>query len=92
MTKESKSTRKERGSALISALAIVAIMSFLMSGVCLLSTSYADRQRREADYALAMQLAEAGANYEINYYSVNNTVHLSNAPCSGSVPGLYCPF
>lgn len=92
MTSQSRSSRKERGSALISALAIVAIMSFLMSGVCLLSTSYADRQRREGDYALAMQLAEAGTNYEINYYSVNNTVHLSSSPYSGSVPGQIGTF
>jgi len=71
----------------MSALAVVAMMSLLMSGVCLLATSHADREQREADYSMAMQIAEAGINYEINYYAVNNTAHLSSAPYTGSVAG-----
>jgi len=79
---------RERGSALISALAIVAMTSLLMSGVCVLATSHTTRQRREADYELAMQLAEAGVNYEINYYTNNSAVHTSSSPATGSISGI----
>jgi hypothetical protein len=61
---------------LLSALAIVAMTALLMSGVCVLASTHNVRQHRDSDYALAMQLAEAGLNYELNC-SGNNT-------CSGN--------
>jgi len=85
-------TPRNRGSALISALAIVGMTSLLMSGVCLLAASHEERQRHEADYSLSMQLAEAGINYEINYYQNNTNVHLSSSPYTGSITGVNGSF
>lgn len=79
---------RNRGSALISSLFIVAMTSLLGSGICLLAESHEARQRHEADYSLAMQLAEAGINYEINYYQNNSTVHTSASPYSGTLSGI----
>ncbi|RYG36286.1 hypothetical protein EON81_10255 [bacterium] len=41
----------------------------LLTGITLLASSYSARQRREADYAMALQLAEAGINYELRWMS-----------------------
>jgi hypothetical protein len=81
----------------MSALALVAMTALLMSGICVLTTSNAIRQRREADYALAMQLAEAGANFELQYISAHLNAspngHLSSNPyTNGTVPGVSGTF
>lgn len=65
-------TRK-RGATLIVALAVASISLLLLVGLTLMATSYATRQRREADYALALQLAEAGINAELRYIRNNVT-------------------
>lgn len=59
--------------ALLSALAVVAILSLIMSGVILLASSHESRQVEESNYMLALPLAEAGINYEMNYMSANGT-------------------
>lgn len=93
-----KAIRKpaERASALISALALVAISSLLMSGICVLASSYATRQKEEADYAKALQLAEAGVNYELQYISTHLTTspyaHQYSAPYTGSISGVTGSF
>lgn len=84
--------RSDRGSALISALALVAITALLVSGICIFVTSHATRQRREGDYALAMQLAEAGINYELRYIDTTGNAHLSGSTYSGGVPGVAGTF
>jgi len=83
-----------RGSALISALAVVAMTSLLMSGVCVLASSHEVRQNRDAQYELALQVAEAGINYELNC-SANGTctgnsgnADLAASPQTGSVSGV----
>lgn len=59
-----------------------------LAGASLLVSSYSVRQRREADYAQAMNYAEAGINYEIRYVSTNQAAHQASAPYSGSIPGF----
>jgi hypothetical protein len=51
-------------------------------------------QTEQENYMLAMQLAEAGVNYELNYASNGNTppAHLYSAPYTGTVPGLTGSF
>ncbi|RYI06255.1 MAG: hypothetical protein EON48_14850, partial [Acetobacteraceae bacterium] len=58
---------------MLAALAVSAISMILLTGITLMATSYSVRQRREADYALALQLAEAGINWELNFVSNNLT-------------------
>jgi len=77
--------RSLKGSALISALAVVAVASLMLTGICLLATSHASRQRQEADYELALQLAESGINYELNYMSANQAACTTS---SQSIPGV----
>jgi hypothetical protein len=97
-TTKTSRRRSEQGTALMSALAIVAMTALLMSGVCVLASTQEVRQHRDSDYALAMQLAEAGINYELNCSS-NNTcsgnggaADTSSAPYSGTVPGVSGSF
>jgi len=83
------STRRQRGSALISALALVGMSTLMLSGIAILSASHAERQRREADYALAMQMAEAGINYEMRYLTATSAAgHSSGSPYTGTVSVL----
>lgn len=88
--------RRERGSALITALALVAVCTISMTGVCILASSHAVRERREADYSLAMQLAEAGINYELRYVSTHTSTspyaHLSGSAYAGSITGITGTF
>lgn len=80
----------------MSSLALIAISSMLVSGVCMLATSHAVRQKREADYSLAMPLAEAGLNYELRYINTHLSAtpagHLKSAPYTGSIPGVAGTF
>lgn len=78
---------------------MVAITALLVVATCLLSVSHAERQRREADYALALNLAEAGANFELRYISTHQNSspkgHLSGNAYTGSVsavPGSFSVF
>lgn len=86
----------QRGTAMISALALVAITTILMTGICLLASSHATRQKREADYALALELAEAGVNYELRYVGTHLTStpagHLSGSAYTGSITGVSGTF
>lgn len=88
--------RSQRGSALMSSLALVAMSTLLLSGVCVLASSHAARQRREADYALALELADAGVNYELRYISTHLTTspygHQSGSAYSGSISGVTGSF
>ncbi len=56
---------RTRGAALLLALVVTAIMSALLSGMLLLSVSHLTLTSRNQDYASAMNVAEAGINYEI---------------------------
>lgn len=80
----------------MTSLALIAISSILVSGICMLAMSHAVRQRREADYALAMPLAEAGLNYELRYINTHLTSnpagHLKSSPYTGSIPGVAGTF
>lgn len=91
--------RAQRGNALVTALALVAISTLSVTGVCLLATSSATQQRRQADYALSMNLAEAGINFELRYISTHQSSspvgHLASNPYTGSlsgVPGSFTVF
>ncbi|RYG36287.1 hypothetical protein EON81_10260, partial [bacterium] len=70
----------------------------LLAGYGLLTTSYSVRQSRERDYAQALQLAEAGINWELRHSSLHvedddqSAIHLQSNPGSGSVPGVSGSF
>jgi len=62
--------------------------SLLLAGVCMLSTSHVIRQKADADYSIAINLADAGVDYELNYITSHGAAHLQGSPYSGSIPGV----
>jgi Tfp pilus assembly protein PilX len=64
-------TKQQRGSTLISALAFMIVISLLLAGIGTLCVSHYARSRTESDYAAALNLAEAGANFEFRKISQN---------------------
>ncbi|MCW5943374.1 MAG: hypothetical protein KIS66_14175 [Fimbriimonadaceae bacterium] len=56
-----------RGGVLLSVLAFAAITSLIMAAVGMLVLSHLSTSRAEAGYAKAISVAEAGANYELEW-------------------------
>lgn len=56
---------RRRGMALILALSVTAIVSALLSGILLLSVSHLSLSNTNSSYANALNLAEAGINWEL---------------------------
>jgi Tfp pilus assembly protein PilX len=67
--KNRKLAQSVRGAAIITALTFVIIISILLAGVARVSASHLTRGVTEADYAAAIQLADAGINYELRWIS-----------------------
>lgn len=83
-----------RGSAILSALAVVAMVSLLLAGASTYVVSYNTRLQKERNYQSALSLAEAGINSELRYASLNITTtgvpkaHTISNPYNGSVNGV----
>ncbi|WP_025227344.1 DUF7305 domain-containing protein [Fimbriimonas ginsengisoli] len=88
--------RGRRGSALMSALALVAMTSLLVTGACLLTTSYVAKQTRDEEYARAIDIADAATNYELNYVDTHMAsgwnAHTAASPYTGSISGISGSF
>src|ERR1043166_8835275 len=63
--------KARNGSALLSAVAFTFIISICLAGMGTLAVSHYERAGVESDYASALSLAEAGANYEFRKISAN---------------------
>jgi Tfp pilus assembly protein PilX len=61
------------GAMLISVLAIVVVISLVLAGSMALTVTYFGRVHIEADYAAALDTAEAGVNYELRKISQDAT-------------------
>ena len=59
------------GSALITAIVFALIVSITLAGISTLTVSHYALAHTQADSAAALDLAEAGANYELNYITQN---------------------
>lgn len=82
---------KQRGMAFILAMVAVLIISALMGGVLMLSTSHYKLSSTNSDYAAALNTAEAGVNYELHFITDNvnnpaNLAHQDSAPFSYIFP------
>ena len=73
---------------MISALVFVVVISMLLAGIGTLSLSHYSRVKVDADFSDALNVAEAGANYEFNKIS---KLSLSADP-KGSTNGVTYPF
>lgn len=98
MKGRSKQRSKRQGAALITALAFVSIFSVIVGGVAYYAVGSNTLANREADYASAIHLADAGLNYELRNISKNQfnpggfTVPTANAPDTGSISGVSGSF
>jgi len=63
--------RQHRGGILITALVFSVIIAFLVAGIGALTVSHLSRESTEASYSGALDLAEAGVNYEIRKISLD---------------------
>ena len=62
---------RESGAALIGALVFLLILSTLLMGMGSFTAGHQQRAHVDADYAVAMDIAEAGANWEMSRISAN---------------------
>ncbi len=65
---------RKRGLATISALFFILIMSILLIGVGFFATAHQQRATMDQQYASALNIAEAGVNYEFNKISADPTL------------------
>jgi len=94
--------RAHFGGVLVSTLVFVVITSLILAGIGTYTISHFSRASAESDYSAAMNLAEAGVNYELRNISEDildssraNQMHPANGqsgPYSGSVSGLSGTF
>ena len=63
--------RRQFGGVLITALIFATIISLFALGVAMVATSHMSRNSAEADYATAIQLADAGINHELRWLGDN---------------------
>ncbi|MCW3095376.1 MAG: hypothetical protein JWL77_994 [Chthonomonadaceae bacterium] len=97
-----KDCKRRRGSILITALVFTVIIALLLAGIGTLTVSHYSRARTRGDYAAALNLADAGINYELYNVNVDLTsttrAHQSHpasgqsGPYTGSVPGVTGTF
>jgi len=71
------------------ALALTAVTALLVSGIATLVASHVVRLQRESDYALALHLADAGLNAELNQMNgIASRAHTAGSPLTGSITGV----
>ena len=84
--------RKVGGVALITTLALLLMLSLAVAGAGTYAVGHLNFMRRNGDYALAIELADAGANFELRYISDNEytaaPAHQASSPYVGTIPGL----
>jgi Tfp pilus assembly protein PilX len=82
---------REAGGVLVTALVFAVVISLFVAGVAGISVGHLSRGSTESDYATAIQLADAGINYELRWLSLDSTnFNLAHQqyPKSG-MPGPY---
>lgn len=74
-----RGARRENGGVLITALVFAAVISLFALGVAMVATSHLNRGAVEADYASAIQLADAGINFELRHLSADTATAADRA-------------
>jgi len=92
-----KRKTRQGGGVLITALVFSVVISLFVAGVAALSVSHLSRGSVETDYATAIQLADAGINYELRWLSKDTGVDVAhqqypkdgqNGPYTGTAAGI----
>lgn len=74
----------QRGAAIIGVLFFILITSILLMGVGLFAVSHQTRALTDARYSAAMDVAEAGINYELRSLSSGAFAHVTGSPGTGT--------
>ncbi len=77
--------RGRRGAAIIGVLFVLLIISMLLIGVGTLAVGHQNLCITDAQYAEAIDIAEAGVNYEIRSLSIGNNAHIAGSLGTGSL-------
>ncbi len=77
--------RQERGGVIIGALFFTLVISILLMGVSWFAVSHQQRAQYDSRYAAALDLAEAGVNYEFRKIS-NNVAQADTTPLTQNTP------
>ncbi len=90
-------SRRQQGAALLTAIAFSAIFSLIAAGVAVYGVGSFNLAKRDTEYAAAIQLADAGINYELraialNQFSSGYSAPTSGSPASGSISGVTGTF
>ena len=82
--------RQRRGGILITALVFSVVIAFLLAGIGTFTVSHLSRESTEASYTGALDIAEAGVNYELRKISSNasNADQYSSTTQSGATYSL----
>jgi hypothetical protein len=70
---------------LIGVLFLIVIVSVMVLGMGQLAISHRQRADVESRYAVALDLAEAGINYELNHLTLGSPAHTAASPGTGSL-------
>src|SRR5579862_4993758 len=82
--------RRHRGGILLSVLCIATVIATILAGLGTLIVSYYSRVTTESIYSSAINLADAGINYELRRISQN--VANADLPTAGTPPGSTVSF
>ena len=85
----------QRGAVLISALAFSVVISLIVAGIATFTMAHFQRATSEGDYASALNMAECGINWEIQYisiYGVSSDTPGSPHPGTVGTVGSYSVF
>lgn len=88
---------KQSGAALITAIAFTAIFSTIVGGIALYTVGTYSLAKKGTEYAAAIQLADAGTNYELrnisrNQFATGFVPPTASTPDTGSVSGINGTF
>lgn len=82
--------RAQHGGILLTTLVFAVVIATMLAGLGTLIVSYYSRVATESVYANAINLADAGINYELR--KLNQSVSTADLPSSGTPPGTTVNF
>jgi hypothetical protein len=90
MKRQSRSHRAFRGGILLTMLVFAVVIATMLGGLGTLVISYYSRAKTESTYANALNMADAGVNYE--FRKITQSVSTADLPGSTSPPGTTVSF
>ncbi len=80
-----RSRARRRGAVLVGVLFLIVIITVMVMGMGQLAVAHRHRADTESRYAAALDLAEAGINYELNRLTSGSSAHVTGSPGTGTL-------